>query len=63
MGKSEAPRVWLVLQQTLQHIDRATEKEADMIWALTNRYIADYEPAQRRKQDEAYAEDLRPNIR
>ena len=55
MTTAEAPRAYRALQQALAHIDQASAKEADMIRALESRYIADYDPAERREQDEAYA--------
>ncbi|MFN3162239.1 MAG: hypothetical protein ACE37N_01830 [Pseudohongiellaceae bacterium] len=55
MTTAEAPRAYRALQQALAHIDQASDKEADMIRALESRYIADYDPAERREQDEAYA--------
>jgi len=58
MTTSEAPRAWNALQQALAHIDSATAKEAELIRALSERYIEDYDPAQRREQDEAYAQAM-----
>jgi len=55
MTTAEAPRAYHALQQALAHIDQASAKEADMIRALETRYVADYDPANRREQDQAYA--------
>ncbi|MCI5106027.1 MAG: hypothetical protein MRY76_04885 [Pseudomonadales bacterium] len=58
MTTAEAPRAWHALQQALAHIDSASAKEADMIRALESRYVEDFDPAERRQQDEAYAEAM-----
>jgi len=58
MTSAEAPRAWNALQQALTHIESASEKEAAMIRSLQSRYIEDYDPANRRAQDEAYAETM-----
>ncbi len=55
MTTAEAPRAYHALQQALAKIDNATQKEADMIRALTARYVDDFDPETRRVQDEAYA--------
>lgn len=55
MTTAEAPRAWNALQQAVARIDKASAKEADMIRALQTRYVENYDPAQRRQQDEAYA--------
>ena len=58
MTSTDAPRAYHSLQQALQRIDNASPKEADLIRALQSRYIEDYDPANRRVQDEAYAEAM-----
>lgn len=55
MTTVEAPRAWFALQQALASIESATTKEADMIRALEQRYVENFDPASRRVQDEAYA--------
>jgi tetratricopeptide (TPR) repeat protein len=55
MTSAEAPRAYAALQKALEHIDSASEKEAALIRALQSRYIENYDPANRREQDEAYA--------
>ena len=55
MTTAQAPRAFFTLQQAVARIDSATEKEADMIRALTVRYIEDFDPENRRAQDQAYA--------
>ena len=55
MTSANAPRAYHALQQALARIDNASEKEAAMIRTLEARYIEDYDPANRREQDEAYA--------
>ncbi len=58
MNAQAAPRAYFAIQQALQRIDKATPKEADMIRALSVRYVQDFDPAQRRVQDEAYADAM-----
>ena len=58
MTTAEAPRAYFALQEALKRIDSATTKEADMIRALSVRYIEDYDPENRRVQDEAYADAM-----
>lgn len=58
MTTAEAPRAWHALQQALANIDNASEKEAAMIRTLESRYVEDYDPANRREQDEAYADAM-----
>ena len=59
MTTAESPRAYFALQEALKRIDSATQKEADMIRALSVRYIEDYDPEQRRVQDQAYADSMR----
>ncbi len=56
MTAAQGPRAWHSLQQALKRIDSATTKEADMIRSLQSRYIENYDPENRRVQDEAYAD-------
>ena len=42
----------------MARIDGANEKERAYIEAITTRYVEDFDPAQRRDQDEAYAEAM-----
>lgn len=58
MTTANAPRAYHALQQALAKIDNASEKEAAMIRTLEARYIEDYDPANRREQDEAYAKAM-----
>ena len=58
MTTAEAPRAWHALQQALALIDNASPKEAELIRALSVRYVEDYDPANRREQDEAYADAM-----
>ncbi len=58
MTTAQAPRAYAALQQALARIDSATEKEADMIGALSVRYIEDFDPEERRVQDQAYADAM-----
>jgi len=58
MTTTDAPRAYFSLQQALQRIDLATPKEADMIRTLASRYIEEFDPANRRVQDQAYADAM-----
>ncbi|MEX0619677.1 MAG: hypothetical protein WDZ76_14690 [Pseudohongiellaceae bacterium] len=58
MTAADAPRAYYALQQALARIDRASPREADMIRALSVRYIQNFEPAERRVQDQAYADAM-----
>lgn len=58
MTTANAPRAYAALQQALARIDDASAKEADMIRALSVRYIEDFDPEQRRVQDQAYANEM-----
>lgn len=55
MTTAQAPRAYHKLQEAQARIDSASEKEADLIRALSVRYVEDYDPEQRRLQDQAYA--------
>lgn len=58
MTTAEGPRAWHALQEAVKRIDNASVKEADMIRALQARYVENYDPEQRRVQDEAYADAM-----
>lgn len=58
MSTAEAPRAYFALQQALARIDSASQKEADMIRALQVRYIENFDPENRRAQDQAYADSM-----
>lgn len=58
MTTAEAPRAYNALQQALAHIEHASPKEADIIRSLQPRYIENYDPAERRAQDQAYADSM-----
>ena len=58
MTTAQAPRAYFALQQAVQRIDLASQKEADMIRALKVRYIDDFNPETRRIQDQAYADAM-----
>lgn len=58
MTTAEGPRAWYALQEAVDRIDAAAPKESDMIRALQSRYVENYDPEQRRQQDEAYAEAM-----
>ena len=59
MSTAEAPRAYFAMQQALAHISSASPKEADMIRALQVRYIENFEPGNRRVQDQAYADSMK----
>lgn len=54
MTTSQAPLAFNAMQQAIAHIDSATSKEADLIRSLQARYVEDFNPENRRVQDEAY---------
>ena len=59
MRPFEAPHAYAAMQQAVARIDGASPKERAYIEAITTRYVEDFDPAQRRDQDEAYAEAMR----
>ena len=59
MRPFEAPHAWAAMQEAVARIDSASPKERAYIEAITVRYVEDFDPAQRRDQDEAYAEAMR----
>jgi len=58
MTTAESPRAYFALQQAMARIDSASPKEADMIRAMLPRYIENFDPAERRVQDQAYADSM-----
>ena len=59
MRPFEAPHAYAAMQEAVARIDGASPKERAYIEAITTRYVEDFDPAQRRDQDEAYAEAMR----
>ena len=59
MRPFEAPHAYAAMQEAVARIDGASAKERAYIKAITTRYVEDFDPAQRRDQDEAYAEAMR----
>lgn len=59
MSTAEAPRAYFAMQQALARIATASPKEADMIRALQVRYIENFDPGNRRLQDQAYADSMK----
>ena len=59
MRPFEAPFAYAAMQEAVARIDGASPKERAYIEAITTRYVEDFDPAQRRDQDEAYAEAMR----
>ena len=58
MTTAEAPRALAAARKALNRIDQASPKEADMIRAIQVRYIEDYDPENRRAQDELYRDAM-----
>ena len=58
MTTAQAPRAFFALQEALKRLNFANKKEADMIKALQPRYVQDFEPQNRREQDQAYADAM-----
>lgn len=58
MTTANAPRAYAAMQEAVARIDKASSKEADMIRAISVRYIDDFDPEQRRVQDQAYADAM-----
>ena len=58
MTTSQAPLAYAALQQAVARIESASAKEADLIRTLQARYIKDFDPANRREQDEAYRDEM-----
>ena len=59
MRPFEAPHAYAAMQEAVARIDGASPKERAYIEAITTRYVEDFDPAQRRDQDAAYAEAMR----
>ena len=59
MRPFEAPFAYAAMEEAVARIDGASPKERAYIEAITTRYVQDFDPAQRRDQDEAYAEAMR----
>ena len=59
MRPFEAPFAYAAMQEAVARVDGASPKERAYIEAITTRYVQDFDPAQRRDQDEAYAEAMR----
>ncbi len=55
MTVAEAPRALAAARKALALIENAGPKEADLIRSIQVRYVEDYDPANRRAQDERYA--------
>ena len=58
MTTSDAPRAFAKLQEATERINEASQLEADMIQSLSARYIVDFDPAERRVQDQRYADTM-----
>ncbi|MYH27797.1 MAG: hypothetical protein F4137_02860 [Acidobacteria bacterium] len=59
MRPFEAPHAYAAMQEAVARIDGASPKERAYIDAITTRYVEEFDPAQRRDQDAAYAEAMR----
>ena len=58
MTTAEAPRALAAARRAMELIGNANEKEADMIRTIQVRYVEDYDPENRRVQDEIYADAM-----
>ena len=59
MAADQSPFAYAALQKARELMkDHATQKERDLIEALTPRYVKDFDPAKRRDQDRAYADSM-----
>ena len=58
LNTANAPRAYFAAKQALARVDSATAKEADMIRTLQIRYVEDFDPANRRVQDQAYSDAM-----
>jgi len=60
MRPNEAPHAYAAIRKALElALEHASEIERAFIDAMAVRYVADFDPANRREQDEAYAEAMR----
>ena len=59
MRPFEAPHAYAAMQEAVARIDGASAKERAYIEAITTRYVENFDLAQRRDQDAAYAEAMR----
>ncbi|MDP1932987.1 MAG: hypothetical protein Q8L60_16165 [Gammaproteobacteria bacterium] len=55
MSADNSPRAYAAIREALRRLDKATEKEADMIMAMSTRYVQNFDPAQRMDQERDYA--------
>ena len=58
MTTAEGPRALAAARKAMELIDNASPKEADLIRAIQVRYIEDYDPENRRVQDELYRDAM-----
>jgi tetratricopeptide (TPR) repeat protein len=58
MGAQDSPRAYGAIREALRRLNNATEKEADMIMAMSVRYVANFTAARRMDQERAYAEAM-----
>ena len=59
MGLSEAPHAYAAAVAAMDRIDLASARERAYIEAIATRYVEEFEPENRRAQDEAYAAAMR----
>lgn len=59
MRPFEAPHAYAAMREAVARIDRASPKERAYIEAVRTRYVENFDPDERRDQDEAYAEAMR----
>ena len=59
MGTEDAPFAYAAIERAIALKDKASDVERDYIDAMAVRYVEHFDAAQRRAQDEAYAEAMR----
>ncbi len=59
MTLSDAPHAYVALQKALARRATASPKEQAYIGALSTRYVEEFDPDKRRRQDESYAHAMR----
>ena len=58
MPAEDSPRAYAAIREALRRLDKATQKEADLIMAMSQRYVANFSPERRMEQERAYADAM-----
>lgn len=58
MSPDKSPRAFAAINQALARIDLASAKEADLIRAMSTRYVADFSADRRMDQERAYSDAM-----